>query len=513
MPPRRLLLLALAVAALVGLRLVWAPGLLASPGGEVWGHAWVQWWHAEALPAWPDSTGPWLLQDKPWAVVDPLPTALAAVVGRLAGAVVGYDLWVVLAVVLAVVGGSRLADRAGGDPVVGGVALGLAPSFLGAAASGLTEDLALGLAALALADLGHADPRRGWRAGLWLGLLAGCGLVLAWATGLACLGLGLALALRDRRRLRGLVPAGLVALVGAALAALHQGARLGGRGHRLGAVHEHVEPLWRLNPTRGIDLASVVVPGRMDPGEALVRMHPGYLGLSLLGLALFAGRSRWWALLAAAVLVAPGERLRMLGQPLGLPNPAAWLVDLLPFGSLVNHHGRLLVLGAVALAALAARGARRRFGDRAPWLAVVVALDLALLSPVPVPLPTASVAAPDVLHRLAALPEGPLLVLPAGGPGIHPQRPLFDQRVHRRTLVRDPNVPGLPLELRDAPGGDWLGSLGQPRRAPVPDDMEWPQDVAVIVVLGDAVGEVEAVLGPPDLRGADGAAWGRPGGS
>lgn len=512
MSPRCRLLLALAVAAFVGLRLVWAPGLLASPAGEVWGHAWVQWWHAEALPAWPDSTGPWLAQDKPWAVVDPLPTALSAVVGRLLGAVVGYDLWVLLAVALAVVGGSRLAERAGGDPVVGGVALGLAPSFLGAAASGLTEDLAVGLAALALADLGHADPRRGWRAGLWLGLLAGCGLVLAWATGLACLGLGLALAVRDRQRLRGLVPAGVVALVGAGLAALAQGDRLAGRGHRLGAVHEHAEPLWRLNPTRGVDLASFFVPGRMDPGEALVRMHPGYLGLSVVALALFAGRSRWWALAVAAVLVAPGERLRALGQPLGLCNPAAWLVDLLPFGSLVNHHGRLLVLGAVALAALAARGARRRFSDRAPWLALVVGLDLALLSPVPVPLPTASVAVPDVFARLDALPPGPLLVLPAGGPGIHPQRPLFDQRVHRRALLRDPNVPGLPLELRDAPGGDWLGSLGQPRRAPVPDGWVWPEDVVVIVVLGESVAEVESVLGTPDVVGADGAAWGRPGG-
>jgi hypothetical protein len=143
----------------------------------------------------------------------------------------------------------------------------------------------------------------------------------------------------------------------------------------------------------------------------------------------------------------------------------------------------------------------------------VVGLDLALFLPVPVPLLMAVVAAPDVLARLDGLPPGPLLVLPAGGPGIHPQRPLFDQRVHRRPLLRDPNVPGLPLELRDAPGGDWLGSLGQPRRAPVPEVWVWPEDVAVIVVLGASVAEVQAVLGAPDVRGADGAAWGRPGGS
>lgn len=509
---RRLLLLACALLLLVGARLLWAPGLLASPAGEVWGHAWVQWWHGLALPGWPASPGAWLVDDRPWPVVDPLPTALAAAAGRLGGPVLGYNLWVGLAVVLAVVGGARLAERAGGDPVVGGVALGLAPAFVGAAASGLTEDLAVGLVALCFADLGHRDPRRGARAGLWLGLLAGCGLVLAWATGLACLGLGLALAWRDRQRLRGLVPAGGLALAAAAAVGALHGDRLGGRGHRLGAAMDHPEPLWRLNPTRGVDLASLLVPGRMDPGEALVRMHPGYLGLSLVALALLAGRSRWWAVLGAAVLVAPGARLRALGAPLGLDNPAVALLGALPFGGLVNHHGRLLLVGAVALAALAARGARRRLGDRAPWLALVVAADLVLLSPVPLPLATAPVAAPEIVGQLDDLAPGPLLLLPAGGPGIHPQRPLFDQRVHRRPLLRDPNVPGLPLALRDAPGGAWLGSLGQPRRAPVPTRFVWPQDAAVIVVLGDAVAEVEAVLGPPDRRAQDGAAWARPAG-
>ena len=56
MPSRRVLLLALLVAALAGLRLVGTPGLLGYGGAEVYGHAWVQGWHAAALPAWPAGT-------------------------------------------------------------------------------------------------------------------------------------------------------------------------------------------------------------------------------------------------------------------------------------------------------------------------------------------------------------------------------------------------------------------------------------------------------------------------
>mgnify|MGYP007024794968 CR=1 FL=1 len=495
------------ITAIVGARLLWEPGLLGSPAGEIWGHAWVQWWHALALPSWPEGPGAWLVSPRPWPVVDPLPTALAAGLGRLLGPTAGYNLWVLLAVFIAFVGGARLARRLGGDPWVGGVALALAPSLLGAAASGLTEDLAVGLAALTFADLGHRDPWRGARAGVWLALLCTCGLVLGWATGLIALGLGLAFVRQDRLRLKGLVPAGLLAVAAAAaLGSLH-GGRLGGHGHRLGTAMERTEPLWRLNPTRGVDVLSYVVPGRVDPGDALVRMHPGYLGLSLLGLACFAGRSRWWWVLGAVLLVAPGHHLAAAGSPLGVQNPFAAGLGLLPFGELVNHHGRLLLLGAVALSALAAVGATRRLGARAPWMAIVVGLDLALLGPVPTPLPTAPPSGQALLSSLGELPDGPLLQLPAGGPGVHPQLPLFQQRFHQRPLVKDPNVPGLPLNLRDSPLGPWLGSIGHPGGPPPPETVLWPDEVAVIVVWEPWVSTVVAGLGPPAVQGPEGAAW------
>ncbi len=506
---RRLLLIgALTLMALAGARLLVEPGLLGYAGGEVYGHAWVQGWHADALPDWPGGTD-LALGAAVWPVIDPLPTALAAIAGRILGAVAGYNLWILASVGLAFLGGAVLARREGGDPLVGGLALALAPSLAGSLSSGLTEDGALGLAALGLGLTGDRDPRRGALGGLCLGLLAACGLVLAWCAALVALGFGVAAIVQERARWRSVLAGGLVAVLVALPVALSQGARLLGSGHRAGTPPELYEPLWRLNPWRGVDLVSLLAPGPQDPAGALVRMHPGYLGLAALGLALFAGRSRWWPVLVGAALVAPGARLMALGQPLGLDNPFAAALHLLPGGELLNHHGRLLLLGAIALSVLAARGAARlgpRLGPYRPALAALVALDLLLLSPLSLPLPVADARPPDVATQLHTLTPGPLLVVPVMGPGVHPQRALFDQRAHGRPLLRSPNRPGLPATLERTATGRWLAGLAFEADAVPPVTLSLP-GVAVLLVEAPYVAAVEAALGPPDLRGEDGAAW------
>ena len=77
--------------------LLLSPGLLGDPGGEVWGHAWVQWWHAMALPEWPAGTL-YAIGAERWPVVDPIPTAFAAIAGRLIDPVWGYNLGILVAV-------------------------------------------------------------------------------------------------------------------------------------------------------------------------------------------------------------------------------------------------------------------------------------------------------------------------------------------------------------------------------------------------------------------------------
>lgn len=508
----QLALSAAIVALLVGLRLVWTDGLLGAPGAEVFGHAWVQWWHAEALPDWPSGPGALLLQPRPWPVIDPLPTLFAAALTRLSGSVVGWNALVLGGVMLAFAGGASLARRVDGDPVIGGLALALAPSLMGSAASGLTEDLAIGLAALSLSRLGAEDPKRSAQAGLFLGLLAWCGPLIAWATGLAALGLGIALLIRDRSRWKGLIASAALTVVIALPAALLQGARLGGGGHRGGDVIARTEPLWRLNPWQGVDLASLLMPGPMDPGDALVRMHPGYLGLSLLALALLGGWSRWWPVLGVAILLAPGPQLSWMGEPLGLGNPAAALLDIVPMGGLVNHHGRLLLVGAVALAALASRGAAKMPRKWRLFVGGLVAMDLVALSPVPAILPVTSIAPLSVYDCESGqcvddLSPGGLLELPAAGPGVHFQRPLLQQMHHHRPILADPNRPGLPAHVVQNESGRWLASLAFPDPAPTPAIFEAPSGVAVIVVRAPFISACAAVLGPPDVERPGSAAW------
>lgn len=519
-----MLLGGLLVAFLAGGGLWWTAlsdgrlDILGAVGGEVWGHAWVQWWHGEALPGWPSGPGERVPGSRDWPVIDPLPTAVAAVLSRVFGVVAAYDLVLLFGVFAAFVGGAWLAKQEDGDPWVGGLALALAPSFLGTLSSGLTEDLALGLAAVGLGLVGQLELRRAVWGGVCLGVLASCGLVLAWATGVVAIGLGLWALVGSKQRwktLVGLVAGAVTAGVLAIPPALLQGARLGGEGHRSGGFMSRYEPLWRLNPWRGVDLASFFVPGRVDPGDALVRMHPGYLGLSLVVLGLLGGRSRWWVVLLGAVLVAPGEHLSWMGEPLDLSGPAVAL-SWIPFGDLINHHGRLLMLGAIALSVLAARGAKRA-GQR--WrspivragLLVVVGVDLVLLGPVPTPLPTAD-ARPLGVYADAAFDQlggGVVLQLPAAGPGIHFQRPLFDQRVHGQPLLLDPNRPGLPVAFSRTPSGRFMASLPSPDAVAPPDEVVWPDGVSLLVVSEPYVDWVASALGSPDLRASDSAVWKR----
>ncbi|MCB9743610.1 MAG: hypothetical protein H6740_13500 [Alphaproteobacteria bacterium] len=536
--PISLLIGAVLAVALAAAALPFAdgPALLAWPGGEVWGHAWVQWWHGEALPAWPSGTALAVGAD-PWPVMDPLPTALAGVVGRTLGYVAGWNLVLLIGVLLAFLGGAALARAQGGEPLVGGAVLATGPALLGSMASGLTEDAWAGLLALSFAALTGTGLASAALGGLLLGLSAWCGLYLAWfGAGVAvCLGLGalwrgwregaLATALR-----RWGLAAALAVLMAAPALAPHLERAGDASAHRSGVTVEQSEPLWQLNPWRGADLASFWAPGAPTlEGDEQLRLHPVYLGWLALGLALFAGRSPWWGLLLLSGAMAAGRRLRWAGEPLGMDNPVALFVgDTLPFAELINHHARWMLVGEIALAVLAARGAARVIHrvihtpppDQNPIckptmihrvaaaaIALGISLEISLLSPAPLPLPLADAAVPEV-WAAARGGEGALLPVPAGGPGVHFQRPLFDQRAHGRPLAISPNRPGPGPRAGAHPLGRWLGGVGLPQAPRPPASLSLEGLPFGGIVVQDAhVAEVEAVLGPPTVRAEGGAYW------
>jgi hypothetical protein len=456
-----------------------AGGLAGSAGAEVYGHAWVQSWAAAGWPGWPTGTA-LASGTAAWPVIDPLPTWILGGLARGIGATAAWNLWAFIGVVLAAVGGGAFARALGGYGIVGAVGVATMPIFLGSLTSGLTEDYALGLVALALAAL--VTGRRLLGAAL-LGGSAWCGLYLAWLGAWPALAIGLR-HLRDRP-LRWIL-AGLLAIGIAAPAAAPFRARLGGEGHRGGIVPARAEPLWALDPWRGADLASFGAPGKVSVGGAFVREHPVYLGYTTLGLAAAGGFHPAWLGVLACAAVAPGEHLSWAGQPLGVDNPALAAFHVLPFAARFNHHARVMLLGQLLLVVLAARGARR-LGDRtrgwglAVGSAFVLFAETAVVSPARVPLPVALDATPAIYAALTAFPEDlPVAVVGASGPGIHPQKVFFDQRAHGRRLLHNPNK---PMDGRPGPG-------------------------VIVVALGPAVARVTAERGAPDVVAVDGAAWG-----
>lgn len=453
-------------------------GLVGSAGAEVYGHAWVQQWAAAGWPAWPSGTG-LASGTASWPVIDPLPTWIIGGLAHVVGPTAAWNLWAAVGVVLAAVGGGAFARALGGSGIVGAVGVATMPIFLGSLTSGLTEDYALGLVALALAAL--LTGRQLLGAAL-LGGSAWCGLYLAWLGAWPALAIGVR---RLRDRPVRWVLAGVLAIAIAAPAAAPFRARLGGEGHRSGTVPARAEPLWALDPWRGADLASFGAPGKVDPGGAFVREHPVYLGYATLVLAAAGGFHPAWLGVLACAAVAPGEHLSWAGQPLGVDNPALAAFRMLPFAARFNHHARVMLIGQLLLVGLAARGARRvgaRVGGARAGVGIAVVLfaETALLSPARVPLPVASGQSPEIYSMLTAFPEDlPVAVVGASGPGVHPQKVFFDQRAHGRRLLHNPNKP------MDGRAGTNV----------------------ILVALGPAVARVTAERGAPDVATADGAAW------
>ncbi len=507
--PATWLLGALACVALAAAGLVFSgPAYLGYHGAELYGHAWVQWWHGEALPAWPQGTE--LAHGaKSWPVIDPLPTFLGASLGRILGYAAAWNALAMASVGGAFLGGAALAKRWKGDPWVGGAVLALGPALAGSLASGLTEDWALGLLAGALALLSGKGNRELALGGVLLGLCVWCGLYLALiGAGLALL-LGIWRIVQDRAAWKGQLLAGGIAS-GMALPALWlQGSRLGGEGHRAGNALSQVEPLWQLNPWKGADLASFWTPGAPElAADTLIRMHPAYLGFGVILLAIWGGKSRWWVPAIACVVLSTGLDLRWAGTPLKLSNPFVMALQALPFTELLNHYGRLLLGAQIALAVLAARGAMKA-PVRFRWvLPLLLILELTWVSPAIWPLPITSAPQALVLQDLASeAPTGEVLTVPVAGPGVHLQQPMFEQRLHGWPVAASPNRPGAPGAVTQTQTGHWLAG---PKVDP-PADLDLAElkkaGVKLIFVRPSHIEWVERGLGKPDLQGQGGALY------
>jgi hypothetical protein len=163
------------------------------------------------------------------------------------------------------------------------------------------------------------------------------------------------------------------------------------------------------------------------------------------------------------------------------------MLRLLPGASNLHHHARLLLLAEPILLALALPGLLRLARSRpglARWLPALIVADHLLLSAARLPLPGTATTSPAIYAEIGALPPGPLVVVGASGPGVHPQKVFFDQRAHGRRLLLDPDR---PVPLRRVPPGSVIVVLGPPESRPRAEET--------------------ARRGPPAASTPDGAAW------
>ena len=494
-----------------------SPQLLGDARAEVFGHAWVQWWHMEALPGWPRGTS-LALSTSAWPVVDPLTTAISAVFGLLIGPTASWNVLFILGISLSFWGGAFLCQRAGGSPLIGGVGLSFSPIFLGSLSSGLTEDLALGVLAFAFGFLVYPrNMRERVVGGFLLGLTVWCGLYLAFMGALVSLCLGIRAIFRKEEIVAWLTAGGVAVVVG--LPALFVfGERLLGEGHNAGVVPmPPFDDLWRLNSVQASDAASFFALGQQEvPADAVMRSHPTYIGWVLLLCAFRAGRTLWWWVFGVAMILACGASFRFAGHATGVDNPFFQLFSLLPFAEQLNHSARLMLVGQLGLVVLASRGVYRWM--RPPWwVAMGVVAEILWVSPASLPLPTTN-AKIDAIFSQIPPGDGRVLVLPIGGPGINPQKSLYEQRAHARVLALNPNKPGClwrskkqkekGLEIETT---DWLCTLALDKPHPRPDSIDVSRflnsDVDTIVVRDPWVTEVELGMGKAHIRVQGGAIW------
>ena len=208
-----------------------------------------------------------------------------------------------------------------------------------------------------------------------------------------------------------------------------------------------------------------VMPG---PGDGATLAFPGLVVVVLAAAALWSAPRREVALLGAIALAfwlaALGPRLEALGHDLG-PAPLA-LAEGIPLFDAMRHPATFVSLTLAALGLLAALGATALGLGRRAWSAAAMA-GLALLEADTVPHRRVAVPAapPGVYARLRALPPGALLELPIGFEedsrrqwwSMHHGRPTVngvgafmpDRYVHLMRLVQKEWMGGRPATLED----------------------------------------------------------------
>lgn len=471
-------------------------------GSEVYGHAWSHWWRFQDFPdqliGMKKAIGVELFPP-----IDIIPMIISNCFAVIGGTIFGYNAWVFLSVLLAAFGGYFLAETEDGDPWIGAVVLAFSPIFLGTIFSGLTEDMGLGLVAISIAFL----RRKSWWGVLGLAGVGYSGLVLGWMTGILAVMVAVVAIVKEREWKRWLRFGFGAWLLLSPLLWLHW-ERLLSKGHRFGSHFLEYQPFWGLNPWKQADIASLFHAWYIDFSDEIIRFHPSYLGLILVGICFFARSKFWWGVFLFFTLSSFGNSLHFLGADTKILNPLPLFLQVIPGYSLINHHGRFMLLALVGWSVLASKGAKRIRSEHirgGRLLFLFVLLDLIIFSPIGFTLPTTMSYSNTILDQVD-LESGKLLRLPMLGPNISFQEALWEQHFHKEDIGMSPNRPSIIHLAKRSPKTIWMERLAF-QNPKIPDEFCIPKQIGGLLVLEYRSDLIESKLGIPDLKGDRYSFW------
>ena len=160
------------------------------PGNDNWNHVWGYWWVAEAVKigTWPSWTQLLAYPDGGTLYfIDTVQALMSAPIQWLVGPAMAFNLIIMFGFALAAWGAWLLAYRVTGDAVCSGVAMviyGASPHLLGQAYNGISETVCAGWLPIALWSLLHFLDRPTWRRATLLGALMAMTMLTSWYYGL-----------------------------------------------------------------------------------------------------------------------------------------------------------------------------------------------------------------------------------------------------------------------------------------------------------------------------------------
>lgn len=467
---------------------------LGHPNNDVWNHVWGYWWFVTSLvsgelPLDTELLG-WPLGGQLW-FIDAFGALLTLPVQLLWGPVAAYNADIGLQLVICGVGAYALAlqaTRSWHGALAAGLVFISSPHLVGQLYNGISETMAAGWMALALAALLWALERPGPSRGALAGAALGLAAVANWYYGLFAGLIALALLAPELwRRLRGRGPArpdsgqaalglavGLLAMIAVVAVpfGLFRQSMLGGDA----LVTREEAFVWMTLILHNMtDVVSLFRPGRFYSPDLKAVFDEDlivvvYLGHALLWPAMAApwllsrrqrrGTRVWLVAFVGFVVLTLGPFLYVAGSYvtvgeywIGLPFLA--LFQWVPMGTSVSHAYRFVVGACLALSVLLAftvRGLGQRGFRLGPTVLVLAGLRVAetlFASPAVFPLPTTRV---DVHSVYGLMEGGAVWDLPVGVPVLARSRYAAAQLVHGQPIPYSLNDPTPPFLFRNRLG-------------------------------------------------------------